>query len=363
MLPMNHLMNVFKRSVKEYGQDDVADLAAALAFAAFFSIFPLILFLVSLASFILDPNSAREFVISKLPNIQQGGQDANFLSKTVTDIVASRGAGTGIAAIVGLISLLMSASGVFGTLQKAINRAWDCEKEGSLIKDKVVAFLMVLGVAAVMVVSTIISSILNGVQSGTAGIIGQLPLLWQFVNLLVSIGLMTGVLTILYRTLPRCKVNWADVWPGALVAAVLMEILKQGFAFYLGHFANYQAVYGTLGAVIALQTWIFLMSQILLFGAEFCSEYAGERQGIEAARATAANTAAAEQRQAEADRKAQTQRAEDAARAREIARRRERITPVAAPAREHGVVLAAAAGLAAAIGLIGKALGSRGAQR
>ena len=161
MLPMNHLVNVFKRSVKEYGQDDAADLAAALAFAAFFSIFPLVLFLVSLASFILDPNSAREFVLSKLPNIQQQGQDANFLAKTVTDIIASRGAGTGIAAIIGLISLLMSASGVFATLQKAINRAWDCEKEGGLIKDKVVAFLMVLGVAVVMVISTIISSALN----------------------------------------------------------------------------------------------------------------------------------------------------------------------------------------------------------
>ena len=105
------------------------------------------------------------------------------------------------------------------------------------------------------------------------------------------------------------------------------------------------------------------MSQILLFGAEFRSEYAGERQGIEAARATAANTAAAEQRQTEANRKAEVARTEDAARAREIAARRERIAPVAAPAREHGVVLAAAAGLAAAVGLIGKALGSRTAGR
>ncbi|HUS14778.1 MAG TPA: YihY/virulence factor BrkB family protein [Chloroflexia bacterium] len=360
---MSNLINVFKRAIKEYGQDQAGNMAAALAFAAFFSIFPLILFLVSLASFIFNAADAQAFVLSKLPNINPNatGTDANFLSKTVTDIIAARGTGTGIAAFIGLVSLLMSASGVFGTLQLAINRAWDCEKAGSLIKDKVVAFLMVLGMAVVLGISTAISSILAGIEEGTNGIIGQMPWLWQILNILVFIGLMTGVLSVLNRVLPRCKVNWGDVWPGALLTAILWMILNQAFAFYLGNFANYQAVYGALGGIIALQTWIFLIAQILLFGAEFCSEYAGERMLMEAERAKAANKDALQQRRAAEAARAEEQRITAARRERALAERRARVLPNggAAPA-EHATVLGAAAGIAAAIGLLAKAIGGRG---
>jgi membrane protein len=360
MLPIANLVNVVKRSISEYSQDNVANMAAALAFAAFFSIFPLILFLVSLASFLLSPEEARQWVLQNvLPNLQSSTDESNVFVKTITDVVAARGTGTGIAALIGLVSLLLSASGVFGTLQLAINRAWECEKAGSLIKDKIIAFLMVLGVAAVMVLSTAISAVLTGIQSTTSGIIGNLSWLWEILNFLISLGLLAGVLAILYRSLPRCKVEWSDVWLGALITALLFGVLKYGFAFYLGNFAKYQAVYGALGAIIAVQTWIYLSSQVLLFGAEFCSEYAGERQDMEAERARTANQASDEQRRQQAaqraDERRQRREAEEQAR---IAGRTP--VPAAGPGepRQAATVFAAAAGVAAALGLLGKVLSS-----
>jgi membrane protein len=358
MLPMNHLFNVFKRAIKEFGQDDVGSMAAALAFAAFASIFPLILFLISLLSFFLSPQDAQQFVLERMPNI--GGSDAEVLRKTIVDVVSKKDAAIGVAAFIGLAGLLLSASGVFAAMQTAINRAWDCTKAGSLIKDKVVAFLLVLGVAAVLLISTAISTVLNGVQKGTAGIIGDFPIVWQIINIIISLALMTGILTVLFRTMPRCKVNWADVWPGALLTAILWEVFRQAFAFYLGHFANYQAVYGALGSIIAIQTWIYLSSMILLFGAEFSSEYAGERMDMEAERARTANDERARQRRAAAAQRADETATRTGELARRSAERRAQVQALgAAPVQEHGVVVAAAVAVAGALGLLGKLLTGR----
>jgi len=103
--------------------------------------------------------------------------------------------------------------------------------------------------------------------------------LWQIVDVLVTTGVIAGIIAVLFRTLPQGGVTWREVWPGALLTAVGWELLRQGFAFYLGHFATYQAIYGTVGGIIALQTWIYLSAQVLLFAAEVSSEYGRELTG------------------------------------------------------------------------------------
>src|SRR3954470_24385051 len=156
MLPLKSLFNVLMRSVKEFGKDDGGNLAAALAFAAFFSLFPLILFLVGLASLFVDQQTATNWVLSNVSGIQTGD---DTLVKTITDVIKARqGAGTWIATIIGLVGLLFSASNVFGTLETAVNRAWGCDKSGGLIRDKGMAFGMVIGLAIVLFASTILSS-------------------------------------------------------------------------------------------------------------------------------------------------------------------------------------------------------------
>src|SRR5215813_1539810 len=109
MLPMKNLFNVLMRTWREYGKDDGANLAGALAFATFFSVFPLILFLVSLASLFVDPKTAQDWVLSNVSGIQTGD---DTLVKTITDVINARQtAATWIATIIGLVGLLLSASG------------------------------------------------------------------------------------------------------------------------------------------------------------------------------------------------------------------------------------------------------------
>lgn len=280
------LGRLIRRATREYMEDDGAHLAAALAFAAFFSIFPFVLLLVSLASLFVTPQDAQQWVLDNVRILQlQPGGTSLFL-KTVTDIVSAGGLGTGVAAAIGLAGIVVGASGVFGTLQTAVNRAWDCQEEGTFIRNKFLDFLMVLGLAAILTVSTLISSVLTALQQGSVAIVGTHPVFWEIANLVVSTALIAAVIGVVFRTLPRCPVTWREVWPGALITAVLWQGLKQAFAFYLGHFSNYQAVYGALGGIIALQTWIYLSSQILLFAAELSSEYGREAaSGAEAANA------------------------------------------------------------------------------
>jgi hypothetical protein len=143
---------------------------------------------------------------------------------------------------------------------------------------------MVLGVAVVMFASLVLSSVLNVVQTsskGAEGIVGNLSWLWQILSIVVSIGLSTLILLVIFRTLPRCGVRLSEVWLGALVTAVGWEILKQGFAFYLGNFAKSASVYGTFGALFSLLTWIYLTGFILLVGSEFTSEYARAQRKLE----------------------------------------------------------------------------------
>ncbi len=350
MLPMKNLANITMQAAKDYGKDDGGNLAAALAFAAFFSIFPLVLFLVSLAGLVVSPQAAQQWVLRSLP-IDPNSAAGNVFVTTVTSVIAARGASKGIGTAVGLIGLLLSASGVFGTLEKAINRAWGCQDKSGLIKDKIVAFIMVLGFGLLLVASTVVSSLLNGIQAGVGGIIGDFPWLWQIVNILVAIALMSLALAILFRALPHCRVSWQDAWPGAILVAIGLQILQQGFAFYLGHFANYQAVYGTLGGIIALQTLIYLACQILIFGAEFSSDYEAERRKLAEDEHKSTKQAAEARRRAVVAARTAKREQERAARPSPPPVR----GPVGqAPPEATAGVLGAAVAVAAAVGFIGR---------
>jgi len=142
VLPWGRGLRLIRRAVREYLQDDGANLAAALAFSAFFSLFPLILLLVSLASFFVQPEQAQRWVLDNVRILQFAPDQTSVLVQTVTGIIKARGVGTGLAAVIGVLGLLLGASGVFGTLQTAINRAWDREPGGNVLKAKLVDFGM-----------------------------------------------------------------------------------------------------------------------------------------------------------------------------------------------------------------------------
>lgn len=271
---------VIKATGREFGKDDAGNMAAALTYYAFFSLFPLLILAITLAAvFVSSPADATRFIFDNMAQLLPGSGDT--LSKALDVAFKSRN-NAGILALVGVATLVFSATGAFEALDKAVNRAWKTEKTPDFITSKIISFFMMAGLALVLSVSFIITTALTTTRAITSDVLGEVPgsdIFWQTVTFAASVAIAFLGFLLIYRFLPRCDVLFKDVWLGALLAALVWSLLKEGFAYYLGSsFANYNAVYGTLGTVVAILTWIYLSSLIILAGAEFSAETARVRR-------------------------------------------------------------------------------------
>ncbi len=273
-------ITVARATIKEFGKDDVGDMAASLTYYSFFSIFPMLLLAITLIGVFVKPQDATAFVFDNVTKVAPGS--VSLLHDAITRAFENRDS-AGWIALVGVVILVFSASGAFGALDKAVNRAWNAERVPSFVGGKIASFVMILVIAALLVVSVIVSTVLSNTQSVTnsftgGGVPGS-DVFWSVVNTAASLGVVFLAFLVMYRFLPRCDVNLRDVWPAALIAAIAWTILKEAFAFYLSSpLAKYDSMYGTLGATVALLTWIYLSSIIILTGAEFSSETARVRR-------------------------------------------------------------------------------------
>jgi membrane protein len=262
-------------------------LSASLAYAALFSIFPLLLLSVTGIGFLLgDDASARQRILASvaqatLPELH------SVLDQTLQSMQTHRTA-RGLGAIVGTATLLLGASGVFSELEASLNFIWRVKGTQSqdlwsallkAAKGKAFAFAVVVVAGAVMLVSLVVSTAL-GALGALASSTVHLPAggaMWQAADIVSSIALLTLILASIYRWVPQTDVAWRDVIGGAFLAAILFAALKYLLARYLAHLGGY-AAYGAVGAVLVLLTWIYLASFVLFYGAEFSRVYA-ERFG------------------------------------------------------------------------------------
>ncbi len=273
---------VTKATAREFGKDDVGYMAAALTYYVFFSVFPLLLLAVTLAGLFLNDDDARVFILNNVAQVVPGSVD--LLQSVLVEALKNRDS-AGWLALVGFATLIFSASGAFDALDKAINRAWSSEKMPNFFVGKLTSFAMMLVIAALLILSVLVSTTLAATRRITSDALGRVvtevpgeTIFWWIINVSASLAIIFLGFVLLYRFVPRCKVNFRDIWPAALITAIAWTIAKEGFAIFLGtSFANYSAVYGTLGTVIALLTWIYISSIIVLVGAEFSAETARVR--------------------------------------------------------------------------------------
>jgi membrane protein len=183
-----------------------------------------------------------------------------------------------IGSIVGIAVGLFGASGVFGELQLVLNTIWGVKpKPGrgvkGFIQDRFFSFTMVLGVAFLLLVSLVLSSVLSGVGHFLAGALPGGETLWQVVNALISFGIITLLFALIFKVVPDVEVRWKDVSVGAAVTALLFTIGKTLLGLYLGK-SSVTSSYGAAGSLVALVVWVFYSAQILFLGAEFTQVYA-----------------------------------------------------------------------------------------
>jgi membrane protein len=262
---VKHHLEILVRTVREALRDNAKDLAAAIAFWAFFSVFPLLIGVFSLAGYFLESAEVQSRISEVVGNLLPGS--AAFVRDNLEAVVRYRGAMTWV----GILGLLWTAGKGFGAISRAVNQTLEIKRPHSIVVSKFRHFLMAVAVSILIVVSIGISVVVEIIlepafltRLGLDPI--EVPRLRSWAMTFVMAFLIFGLI---YKMAPYVKVAWRQVLPGALLAAVLFELLKAAFLFYLDRIAHFEAVYGSLSSIIVLLLWLYVSALILVLGAEY----------------------------------------------------------------------------------------------
>jgi membrane protein len=282
------LGELFSKSADRFDDLEGFRLGAAFSYYATFAIFPLILLTVTVVGFLIgDPGPTRDRLLAAVT----GGDDSmrKIVDETLSAMQQSSGARK-TSAIVGVVSLLFSASGAFVELDFALNKIWQVKPRAGkgipgkvkvFIHERLSGFACVAGIGVFLVASLITSSTLGAIASRAETKLT--PALLQTAELAASIALLSALFAAAFHFVPRSRPRFRDVIGGAVLTTVLLTVLKAIFALYLSHLTSYSA-YGVVGGVLALATWIYLSAQVIFFGATLTRVHC-ELRGCPAARA------------------------------------------------------------------------------
>ena len=278
-LMANPVANLTYRTIKEMSADDATHMAAGLAYYAVLSLFPLTVGLISLLGLILEPESLEGDVFGFL-------QEYIPVSKEVLSAnIESTGRIRGFLGVISFLGLFWSASLMFGAITRSVNRAWDIHEDRPFYIDKVRNIGMALSVAPLFLMSIGTTTALQSLSHVELPLVGTMPILdndgINAISRVLPFFFTLSIFLLIYKFTPNTETHWRYIWPGAVLAAVMFEVFKSVFVFYLENYSNYDEVYGSLASVIALLAWTYFSGLILIAGAEFSSEYERMRYGVE----------------------------------------------------------------------------------
>ena len=276
---LSHLPNLLKLTYQGWKADRASRLAAALAYYTIFSLAPLLVIVIAVAGLIWQRDAVQAAVMSQIGGLV-GSQGAEFVSSLLEG--ASNPAEGILATIVGIITLLFGALGVFNALHDSLNAIWEVKEEETkgfwnsvkkVIVNRFLSFTMILGIGFMLLVSLVISTSISALGTWIGGLLPFHEVILQIINLVISIGVITVFFALIFKVLPDANVAWRDVWVGAFVTALLFSIGKTLIGLYLGSSAVASS-FGAAGSLVLLLLWIYYSAQILFFGAEFTQVYA-----------------------------------------------------------------------------------------
>jgi len=270
--------NTFKRTVKEFKEDDLTDWAAALTYYSVLSIFPALIVLVSLLGLIGE--SATQPLLDNLGAVTPGPAREIF-TNAVVGIQSGKGA-SGVALAVGIAGALWTASGYIGAFIRASNAIYEKEEGRPFWKLRplqlllTMALILLLSVVslALIVTGPLAEAVGNVVGAGDATVTA-----WEIGKWPVLLAIVMVMFAVLYYAAPNVKqpkFRWVSV--GGVIGVVIWILASAAFAFYVANFGSYNKTYGTLGGVISFLVWLWITNIAVLFGAEFDAELERERE-------------------------------------------------------------------------------------
>ena len=268
------LVEVFKKSVWAWWDDNALRLGASLSFYTLFAIAPVLLVSIAIAGLVFGTEAVRGELVGQMDGLV--GHDGAQAIQALLEGASKRQSGV-FATVVGSITLLLAATGAFLELQAALNAIWRVKPNPTLnwrsyAAARLRSFGIVVAIGFLLLVSLVISAALAALNGWLGRRAPGWPMLLQALNVIVSFLVTTALFGLLFKFLPDVKLRWRDVITGAIVTALLFAAGKHLIGLYLGQ-SSTASSYGAAGSVVLLLLWVYYSSQILLLGAEFTRIY------------------------------------------------------------------------------------------
>jgi Predicted membrane protein len=267
---------MLKETVLSFIDDEALSRGAAIAFYTVTSIAPVLLIVVAIAGLAFGHDAAQNAIITQLSGLM-GQQTAEVIQAA---IASAAGKSSGIlATIIGVATLVATASGVFGEMQSSLNAIWKAKSVATtvsrLIRARATSLGLVAALGFLLIVSLAVSAGLTAFGNYLDSIIPIGKLIFPILNFFVSLALLAALFAAIYKVLPDRRLEWRDVIIGAIVTSVLFTIGKSLIGWYLGSSAVASS-YGAAGGLIVLLLWVYYSVQIFLLGAEFTKIFANQ---------------------------------------------------------------------------------------
>ena len=256
-------------SIERLGPHRVGNLAASMGYYALLSLFPAAIVLASIAGLVLNDEAARqdvvEFLLEELPLSAEDGR--SDIERVVDDVV--RNAGT--LGVIGAVALLLTTSALISAMRNSVAVIFEADVSRGALRGKGLDLLLVLGLGLLFALSfagTLLGQFDPNLGDGFFNVVEDIL---TATGSLLPVALSAFVFAVLYTVLPVTHPRLREIWPAVLFATLGFELVKRGFSFYLDQFADYSAIYGSLGAVIAFMVFVYIAAIVFLFGAEMAA--------------------------------------------------------------------------------------------
>jgi membrane protein len=269
------LFKVLAESLSSWIDHRGASKGAALAFYALFSLAPILILAIAVAGYFFGVATAQYQVIYQMQNLigNNGAQAIQALLAAAQDPYSGR-----IATVVAIVILFIGATSVFAELKGSLDELWGVQKSALspvsvLLRTRLLSFGLVLVLAFLLLISLMVSTLLNALEQYVGGVWISSALLFATLSALISFGVITCLFAVIYKMLPDAPLSWGDVAIGSMFTANLFTFGKYLIGLYIGN-SSVASSFGAAGSVIALLLWVYYSAQIFFLGAEFTRQYA-----------------------------------------------------------------------------------------
>lgn len=272
-------LDLVRTATNSWLADRAASMGAAIAYYTVFSLAPVLILIIAVAGLAFGKRAAEGALFDQIAALV--GKESAGAVQALLRSASSTTSGI-VATLVGLLALILAATGVFGEVQAALNVIWKAKPAvgtglWKLVKVRLRSLALIIGIGILLAISLVLSAALEGFSFYLDEFLPGLPFVLDALNFLLSFAMSTVLFAMIFKILPDAIVAWQDVWIGAAVSALLFTIGRHLISLYIGT-SGVRSVYHAAGTLVLLLVWIYYSAQILLFGAEFAKAYSDRRR-------------------------------------------------------------------------------------